>query len=706
MATTQKNRMMSIATPLGEDHLLINSFRVTEALSKLFEFEAELLHEENDAGGKPTVVDAQSILGQPVTLTILQRDGTKRFFNGMVNRFSQGNRDVRFTYYYATVVPTIWKLTQKIQKRIFQHITVPDILKKVFKGYEVSFEIQGDFKPRNYCVQYRESDFDFASRLMEEEGIYYYFQHSDGSHKMIVANTPQSHRSCPGKSRLPFALEYNQQDDFIGAIKTWLVDYKLQSGKITFWDNNFQLPKNKLDAEQPSRFNVGGNQALEIYESSAGYARKYDGIDKSGGERPSDLQNVFPDKTQTAKVAMEVLDADYKTVSGTSDCCALAAGHKFTLFNHPTDEYNSDHIIVSIMHGMTQNPDYISNGSVANPYSNSFRCIAHGAGSPPFRPSRKTPRREMRGTQTATVVGPAGEEIFTDKYGRVKVQFHWDREGKYDANSSCWMRVGTLWAGKQWGVIHIPRIGQEVIVDFIEGDCDQPIIVGSVYTPDTMPPYKLPDNKTQSGVKSRSSLGGGPENFNEFRFEDKKGKEEVYLHAEKDWTIMVEHDKNQIVGHDETHLVKHDRTKTVENDETTTIVHNRTETVGSGGDKETITIHGFREETVDKDETITITGNRTEKVGKNETITIGGNRVHDVVGTNKTSVTGAETNSVAEKRSDSAKSLDVKIATESTHSGKTIKIDAGVELILTGPGGQIKIDGSGVTITGVLVKIN
>lgn len=690
MATTQDKRLLKITTPLGKDFLLLNKLTANEALSKLFSFEVELLHDEDAAGYEPTIVDPQRIVGKSVSIDLEQRDQTKRQFNGIVSQFSQGTRHVRFSFYYATIVPEVWKLTQIHQSRIFQHKSIPDILKEVFTGYEVSFEIQGSFKPRNYCVQYRESDFDFASRLMEEEGIFYYFEHTGGKHKMIIANTPQSHRDCPSKSEIPYFIRVGDQDDFITSIRRWNTDYRLQSGKVTFWDHHFQLTTNKLDAQQPSRYNIGGNQSLEVYDHPGGYARKYDDIDRSGGER-SDVPNVFPDKQNTAEISMQAIDTQHKTASGVGDCSSMTAGYRFTMINHPNTTANGQYIITSITHEAEQNPTYVSDDESEQPYTNSFSCLSHGAGAPPFRPLKKTVRPTVRGTQTAMVVGPAGEEIFTDKYGRVKVQFHWDRQGKNDADSSCWVRVGTLWAGKQWGVIHIPRIGQEVIVDFIEGDPDQPIIVGSVYNPETMPPYTLPDNKTQSGVKSRSSKNGSPANFNEFRFEDKKGQEEVYLHAEKDWTIMVENDKNQIVGRDETHLVKRNRTKTVENDETTTIIHNRTETVGSGGDKESITIKGFREEKVEKDETITIAGNRKR----------------DVIGEHTTSVGKNENTSVKDNKTDNVGKVYTLTATnEINESSKTIKIQAGMELVLSGPGGQIKIDATGVTITGVLVKIN
>lgn len=690
MATTQDNRLLNITTPLGKDFLLLNKLSAEEEISKLFSFEVELLHEEADSDGyEPTEVNVNALLGQNVSIKAKQREGTTRYFSGIVNRFSQGIRHRRFTFYRATIVPKIWTLTQIKQSRIFQHKSVPDILKEVFKGFEVIYEIQGDFKPRNYCVQYRESDFDFASRLMEEEGIFYFFEHSDGSHKMIVANTPQSHRDCPSKSEIKYFLK-PEEENFPTLITRWRTDYVLQTGKVTFWDHHFQLTTNKLDAQQPSRFNIGGNQNLESYDYQGGYSRKYDDIDRTGGER-SDLTNVFPDKQKTAENAMQSLDAKHKTADGSGNCCSMTAGYRFNLTKHPSAGVNGQYIITSIRHQAEQNPEYVSDEEVEEPYVNDFKCLSHGAGAPPYRPTRKTEKPVVRGSQTAMVVGPAGEEIFTDKYGRVKVQFHWDRQGKNDADSSCWVRVGTLWAGKQWGVIHIPRIGQEVIIDFIEGDPDQPIIVGSVYNPETMPPYDLPDNKTQSGVKSRSSKNGTPANFNEFRFEDKKGSEEVYLHAEKDWTIMVENDKNQIVGHDETHHVKHDRTKTVDNDEKSTIIHNRTEEVGSGSDKEKITIKGFREEIVEK----------------NESITIKEDRNRDVIGEHKTSVGKNETNSVTKDRKDNVGgSYTLSVTNEITESAKKVTISAGVELVLNGPGGQIKIGADGVTITGVLVKIN
>ncbi len=563
--TTQDDRLLSITTPLGKDFLLINRLTANEGLSQLFSYEVELLHEENDPGFTPTPVDVKSLLGQGVVISIEQRDKTTRTFTGIINHFAQGNRNVRFSYYYATIVPHVWILTQNLQNRIFQNMSVLDILKKIFTGFDVSYQSQGQYNPRNYCVQYRESDFDFASRLMEEEGIYYYFEHSEDRHKMVIADTPQSHLDCPSKSSIPFGLKVPSDKDFITSIKRWQTEYKLQTGKVTAWDYNFQLPTNKLDAAQPSNFTVGDNQKLEVYEYPGGYARKYDGIAAAGGENVGDLDNVFPDKTRTAKNMMESFDAQYKTATGISDCSSMTAGYRFTLFNHPTNDFNGKYVITSITHETEQNPTYVTDDIVEQPYSNNFTCIGFGERQPAFRPKRKTPKPIIQGSQTAIVVGRSGDEIFTDKYGRVKVQFHWDRDGQVDASSSCWVRVAQPWAGNKWGTMFIPRVGMEVVVHFLEGDPDQPIITGCVYNPKTMPPYTLPDEKTKSTIKSDSSTGGG--GFNEMRFEDKKGDEQIFFHAQKDMDIRVRNDRRELIGNDRHLIVNRDKRDRIKRDE-------------------------------------------------------------------------------------------------------------------------------------------
>lgn len=536
MATTQDNRLLKISTPLGKDFLLVNKLSASEGLSEMFSVDAELLHAEPSEGTEPTIVDATQILGQKVTVEIAQADGTSRYINGIVNRLSQGVRHVRFTFYNVTIVPEIWLLTQCFQSRIFQHKTVPQILEEVLEGFNFKIELQGDFKPRNYCAQYQETDWDFISRLMEEEGIFYFFEHSDGNHQMIIANDPRSHRDCPNKNEIPYFTRV-EGDDLVSSILSWHKDYQLMTGKVTFWDYNFELPTQKLDAEQPSRFNIGGNGELEVYDFPGGYARKYDGIDKGGSERASDLNNIFDDKRATAERAMQALDARHETIRGISDCPSLTAGHLFRLTDHPSSAQNGQYLLTHVSHSAVQSPGYVSDAP-GSPYECSFSAIAHGAGKPPFRPMRSTAKPKIFGTQTATVVGPAGEEIFTDKYGRVKVQFNWDRTLKFDPDSSCWVRVARDIAGNKWGTMFIPRIGQEVIVDFEHGDPDKPIIVGSVYNPQTMPHYELPQYKTLTYIKTRTSPDDG-KGYNELRFEDKADKEQVFIRSQKRYDLRV-----------------------------------------------------------------------------------------------------------------------------------------------------------------------
>ncbi len=486
MPITQAGRLLELSTPLAADFLLIKRLRAQEGLSQLFRYELEILHEETAHGNIPTPVDPASVLGQSMTVSVRQRDTTERHFNGICVDFTQGNRNNQYSKYRAELVPRAWLLTQRRQSRIFQQKTVIDILKAVFADLSVTYETQGRFLPRNYCVQYRETDWDFASRLMEEEGIYYYFEHTANSHNMILADSPQSHRDCPSKPRIPFIHNVSSNEaSFVGAVYTWRVDSRVRTGQYTLWDSNFELPGKHLEANQVSRFSIGGNNALEFYDYPGDYAKRFDGVDPGGGERSGDLQKIFDDNRRTVEIRQQELDVAYKNIFGSSDCCAMKAGHKFELFEHPTNSSNGNHVLVSVHTEAVQSPTYRADGEgemVANSYTVNFSCIPHGGTkNAPFRPLRQTSKPVLNGSQTAFVVGPPGQEIFTDKYGRVKVQFQWDRHGKVDSNSSCWMRVAQSWASKKWGTMFIPRIGMEVIISFLEGDPDQPIIIGCVY---------------------------------------------------------------------------------------------------------------------------------------------------------------------------------------------------------------------------------
>ena len=546
MAYTQAGRRLKVTTPLGPDVFLLNGFSGQEAISRPFSFQLQCVAEN------ATKISFEGLLGQKITVEISLPGGSKCFINGSCLRVAQGGRDATFTRYLLDLVPEPFFLSRKTQSRIFQQVSVPDILKTVLDGFDVTWEIQGAFPPRDYCVQYRESDFAFASRLMEEEGIYYFFKHSDGSHTMVVANTVGSHSDLPGKSSLIFDAVGGgtREEDRVNA---WEKAQELKSSKVVLWDDCFELPRKHLEAEFPiqgavaagkssHKLKLGANAKLELFDFPGGYAQRFDGIQPGGGDRPADLQKIFQDNLRTAELRMQEQAAASILVHAASNCRQVVSGHKFTLERH--FEGDGPWVVYQVEHVASEAADLRSGGGGFS-YQNHFTCFPAEL---PFRPPRLTPIPTVRGTETAVVVGPPGEEIFTDKYGRIKVQFRWDREGKYDTESSCWIRVVTAWAGQRWGSIHIPRIGQEVVVDFLEGDMDQPIVIGSVYNAESMPPYELPKYQTYSTYKSRSTKGGGNLDFNEFRFVDTKGKEQVFIHAQKRMDVRVKQNMYETIG--------------------------------------------------------------------------------------------------------------------------------------------------------------
>ncbi len=596
----------------------VPSFSGHEAISELFSFAIELAVGDD-------ALDFAAIVGAKATLSLHNAD-SKRDISGIINRLEQRGTSTWHTSYNAELVPKVWLLTQRYDCRIFQEQTVPDIIKNVFSkaglGDAIKFNLRGSFPQRAYCVQYRETDWNFVSRLMEEEGIYYFFETAESGTTLIIANTPQNHLDIDGETKVPFRAPtgMGESDEWIHEIS---FAQRVRSGKVTLRDYNFTTPSLTLNKDKTSESSQGGNSKLEIYD----YPGIYE-VDDNGG--------------RLAEIRLQSVLARAKELIGQSVCRRLAAGYKFELVDAPRTDFNGKYVMTRLQHDGQQPIGENQQGSQYS-YDNSFRAIPADV---PFRPVRVTPKPIVEGVQTAVVTGPGGEEIYTDKFGRVKVQFPWDREGKKDDKTSCWIRVAQLWAGEGWGAMFIPRIGHEVIVDFIEGDPDRPIITGRVYNAANMPPYALDGEKTKSTIKSNSSKGGG--GFNEYRFEDKKGSEEIYQHGQKDLTIVTNNDKNQSTGHDETLKIGNDRSKSVGNNETTTVGANRTETVGKD---ETITINGNRAETVAKNEAISIGGNRSETVSKNETISIDGGRTESVAKDESVSIGGSRSASIGKNES-------------------------------------------------------
>lgn len=477
MPFTQKNRLIAIDTPLGEDALLLSSIQGNEGVSTPFSFELDLLSANNS-------IKFKDIIGKNVTVSIVLADGEKHYFNGLISRFAQGpgvdGGDIRLASYSATMVPWLWLLTRTADSRIFQNLSVPEIVEKIFKdlGFlDFKLDLGGSYDKRNYCVQCRETDFNFVSRLFEEEGIFYFFAHEKKKHTLVIADVPDKHKPCPKQEEAWCELTTGgkKEKDMIEHIE---VTQEITAGKYTLNDFNFETPGANLKVDAPSQKSLGPGER-EIYDYPGGFDKR------AGGDR-------------LANIRMEEEEAEITTISGSSRCRAFTSGYKFTLKDYYRDDMtDKDYVLVSVSHSASQGYSPGSGGSELA-YSNIFTCIPYDV---PYRPSRVTPKPVVEGVQTAIVVGPSGEEIHTDEHGRVKVQFHWDREGNKDDKSSCWIRVSQLWAGAGWGAMHIPHVGHEVIVDFLEGDPDRPIITGRVYHGTNKPPEALPGGKTKSAIR-------------------------------------------------------------------------------------------------------------------------------------------------------------------------------------------------------------
>ena len=610
MPATQKHRFLSVNTTLGEDVLLLRSMTAAERLSAPFEYELRLLSEQID-------VSPDDLLGTPATVTLELPDQGRRFFNGYVSRFSHAGIEGRYAVYSATLVPWLWFLSRTADCRIFQDKTVPDIVKEIFREHgftDFDDRLSGNYRQWTYCVQYRETDLSFVNRLLEHEGIYYFFAHTDGKHTLVLGDGNSAHSTVPGYEEVPFLPQGASALNEIDHLDDWALHKEVRPGAFAHNAYDFTAPRKNLLAKRsdPKKHALA---ELEVFDFQGDYTETSDG-------------------DGYARIRLEETQADHEIVRAEGNARGLACGTLFTLTGYQRGDQNREHLIVAADYDL-QSDEFETRASPKDGLG--FRCSLSAIDANiPYRPPRVTPKPFVQGPQTAIVTGKAGEEIWTDKHGRIKVQFHWDRYGKHDENTSCWVRVSHPWAGKNWGAVAIPRIGQEVIVDFLEGDPDQPLITGRVYNGDQMPPWDLPANMTQSGILSRSSKGGSAANANAIRMEDKKGSEQLWIHAEKNQDIEVEND--------ETHWVGHDRTKTIDHDETSNIKHDRTETVDNN---ETITIHGQRTETVDKNETITIHQNRTETVDQNESITIGGGRTENVAKEESITIGGGRTENVA-----------------------------------------------------------
>jgi type VI secretion system VgrG family protein len=472
---------MEITTPLGDD-VLFHGMHAREEMGRLSEFQLDLLSPKND-------INLDDILGKNVTVKLALPDDNTRYFNGFVSRFAQGGKYGRYHRYFAAVRPWLWFLTRTSDCRIFQDMTVPDIVKAVFgdeKTADFKFELTGKYRKWTYCVQYRETDFNFVSRLMEEEGISYYIKHTDGHNTVVLTDSTGKHTPSPGYDTLPFIAPDQLVRPELEHISSWDFSREIQPGVYVHDDYDLERPSVELKTTKilsrgytPSDY--------EIYDYPGHYLQKADG-------------------EQYAGVRIDEYGSQFETAQAVTNARGVCVGSLFTLEDCPREDQNCEHLVLAASYDL----EFSDYEAMPEGSGTSYRCSFVAMSSKQqFRPRRRTPKPFVQGPQTAVVVGPSGDEIYTDKYGRVKVQFHWDRYGKKDENSSCWIRVSHPWAGKGWGAVSTPRIGQEVIVDFLEGDPDQPIITGRVYNAENQPPFGFPAGAVISGVKSDTHKGGG-----------------------------------------------------------------------------------------------------------------------------------------------------------------------------------------------------
>jgi type VI secretion system secreted protein VgrG len=616
-------RLVRVKTSLGPGKFLMRNLSAVEQLGQPFEIQLTLDSDDQK-------IDYKKILGDHLTVEIDISESDHRYFDGIVTRFAYvGLQDFKARY-LVTLHPWFWLLKKHAQCKIFQQKDVPTIIKDVFRAAnfdDFDDKLQrSDYLTLDYCVQYRESDFDFVSRLMEQEGIYYYFEHSDGRHKLVLCDGTGSHQKFNGTYH-DIQLMRTDDGSQTGTAWDWSLTQELQSGQYTHTD--YDLEKPNADLKKSKSITQGHKEdSFEIYDYPGKYTETSDG-------------------TTYANMRMEEQAAKFERGHGKTRTRWLSVGYLIELKESTHEEHNAEYVVVSTHSTMTtENTSGGSQGLLSE-----FEALAT---SYTYRSPRVTAKPFIRGPQTAMVVGKSGEEIWTDKYGRVKVQFHWDRDGQNNESSSCWIRCSQMWASKNWGGQFVPRIGQEVVVHFLEGDPDQPLITGAVYNASSMPPYDLPANATQSGVKTNSSKGGG--GSNEIRFEDKKGSEDFYMHAQKDMDVEIINDHNHTVkqGNQTIEITEGDRTLTVKQGKETHEVSQ---------------------------------GNRSVKVGQ-------GTQSHEVFGDTSLKIsTGNYT-------------LELSAGSASIKAPQAITVESQMSIELKVGGNSVKIDQTGVTIQGLMVKLN
>jgi len=646
---------------LGDEQLLFRRMLGKEELGRLPEYRLELTRAQKLEPVSPT-----ALLGTQATVKLLRSHEQYRYINGWITSVELGGAVGRFDIYHVVVRPWLWHLTLGADCRIFQDKNALQIIQAVFGDYSsAQFDttrLTGTTRTRPYCVQYRESDFAFVSRLMEEEGIWYYFRHSDGQHTLVLANSASGHVALPEST---LAWSHVQTDDQTreDVVTQWRLTQQLRSLKFTHDDYDHEAPATRLEKSDKRTVGYPTHGDLEVYDWPGTYAWPGDSANATQGDFG-------------AKLEVRRFETGHLVAAASTPCRSVAAGMTFSLKDHPW--HDGDYLVTRVGLEVDIGDREASAASHGFGFSARLQLVPRAA---PFASEALTPKPVVRGPQTAVVVGPSGDEIHVDRLGRVKVWFRWDRVGPRNERSTCYVRVATPWASKGYGMIATPRIGDEVVVSFLEGNPDRPLITGSVYHGDHPPPYALPAQATVSGIRSRSSKGGAPTNFNELRFDDKKDNEYVWLQAEKDFH----------------RLVKHDATDEVVRNQQVEIGKNHTAAVGEAWD---LKIGKTAKLQVGTDANAKVGGDLNTAVDGATGLKVGGGLDIKVAGAVALSSGGAmDVDAGGSLTISSVGSVHIKAATG-------VVIDGGMSLTIKVGGTFIVLDPSGVSIVGPMIKNN
>lgn len=645
---------IAVKSPLGPEAFELNRMSGGDGLSRCFTYELELLSTQHD-------LHPLDLLGQPMSVSLDVAGEQTRYFHGFATALHVGAAYGRYAGYRVTLQSWLWFLTRTSNSRIFQNLSVPDVVKQVFRGHGFSdFEdaLSEPHRSFEYLVQYRETDFAFVSRLLEQEGIYYFFRHEEDKHILVLADGYGAHQKTPGYEEIPYFPPNENIRRERDHLDDWRYRQHVLPGEYVLDAYDFTKPRAELKAS---------------LRAPLGHERDHFALYDYPG-----LYSEVADGEKYARVRLQEQHADFDVAQGAGNARGLTSGALFSLTGYPREDQNQEYLVLSTSFELRGKG--LESGHGAEEEAVFKSRLTAIPSSVQYRPARKTPRPVVPGPQTARVVGKAGEEIWTDEFGRIKVLFHWDRESTGDENSSCWVRVAQAWAGNGFGTVYIPRIGQEVVVSFLEGDPDQPLVTGSVYNGNMAPPFPLPGKGMVSGVKSDSTPGGG--GYNEISLDDSKGKEKILVHGQRDMESTIEHDKKTIVRHNRSANISVNDSESVGANQSVKVGANRELNVGAN---QNVNIGAELHEAVGKSMFVAVAERFETSVGDVMSESIAADRIEEVGGEKVSTVAKTSSETVGETKNLQAKNTQSNVDEAATANvGKTLSLNVGEDLAVVG----------------------